>query len=179
MRAILALLLLTGCGSEPALPSQDPSVPFPKWQLPASAAEDPLGALPSTVAELEAMDADQTRCPEKLRTRLPVLDDGGRVGVYSVDEALALPGAVVLDTGRHRGEPGLPLAAVLGDGLILDVWPCRGDMLRYPRDTLEAEPGRFVLVKSGKGTLKLIDTRQAGAAPITKNLAALHLVRAR
>jgi len=181
-RALLALFLV-GCGSsespvahesEPARPSTDPSVPFPKWQLPASAAEQPVGELPTTTADLEGLTGDQ-RCSEKLRTRLPILGDAGRLAVHTVDEALALPGSVVVAEGRHGGQRGLPLAEVLGDGLILDVWPCRGDLLRYPRDTLRADPLRFVLVKSGKGTLKLIDTHREGAAPVTKNLAALRL----
>lgn len=180
LRLAILALLLSGCGSsespepEPARPSTDPSVPFPKWQLPASAAEQPVGELPTTVADLEGIPGDQ-RCSEKLRTRLPILGDAGRLAVHTVDEALALPGSVVVAEGRHGGQRGLPLAEVLGDGLILDVWPCRGDLLRYPRDTLRADPLRFVLVKSGKGTLKLLDTHREGAAPVTKNLAALRL----
>ncbi len=151
-------------------------MPFPAWKLPASAAEPPPARLPRTLAELEATDEGGSRCPEKLRTSLVVFDGDRRVLARDIDEAVALPGSIEVDSGRHQGQRGLPLAAVLEEAELLEVWPCRGEPLRYPAKELRAEPGRYVLVSSGKGTFKLLDTRREGPKPVAKNLAALRRV---
>lgn len=178
MRALLAVILLAGCGaSEPpsqAPPSQDPSVPFPAWQLPESAREAPPAPLPTTFAELQQMDEGGSRCPERLRTRLAILDGDTRTGSYSLDGAFALPGAIDVPTGRHKGQRGLPLDAVLGEHATLEVWPCRGDMRAFSRE--ELTPSRYVFVRSGKDTLKLIDLTQSSPAPLMKNVAGLRRV---
>ena len=70
----------------------------------------------------------------------------------------------------------MPLAALVGASETIEVWPCRGDVLPFARADLTADPARYVLVKSGKGTFKLIDTHREDAAPVRKNLAALRLV---
>ncbi len=184
MRALPALVLLVACSSQPEpkqpepsppapkLPSQDPSVPFPAWQLPESAAGS-AAKMPQRLAEMQATDDHGSRCPEKLRERLVLFDGETRSAAHDLEQALALPGSFVVEGGRHGGERGLPLAALVGDGATLEVWPCRGEALHLKGEDLRAEPGRYVLVRSGKGTFKLLDGRTAGSRPVLKNLAAI------
>ncbi len=180
----VALLGLSGCpgdpppqpAADPPRPSTDPSVPFPAWQLPPSANEPPPAPQPRTMGDL-APDATGSRCPERLRVQLPIFDGTERVALHAVPDALALPGAISVERGRHRGQPGLPLVALVDDASTLEVWPCRGETLVWSAAELQADPTRYLLVLSGKGTLKLLDTRREGPSPVSKNLAAVRRLR--
>ena len=142
----------------------DPEPPrFPPWRLEVR----PPG-LPSAVS-LEP-DAGGSRCPERAREALVVLDGGE--AVWGLTEALALRGSVVVAEGRHAGERALPLAALLDGAGRLEVWPCRGEPLAFDEARLRADPGRYLLVRSGRGTLKLLD-RDGGRRGVLKNVAAV------
>ncbi len=169
MRLVLlaAFVAGTAVAMAPRVVALDPDPPrFPPWRLDVRPP-----ALPSGVTL--ALDVRGSRCPERSREALVVLDQGTET-VQPVAEALARAGSLLVTEGRHEGERALPLAALLGRRDSLEVWPCRGVIFAVDGATLRADPERYSLVKSGRGTLKLLD-RDGGRRGILKNVAAVRL----
>jgi len=95
-----------------------------------------------------------------------------------MDRVLSLPGNIKVDSGRHQGEDGLPLAALLRPrprATALEIWPCRGQPLLLDAKDLRRNPTSYVLVRSGRDSFKLIDLDTDNARPILKNIAAVHI----
>jgi|GEM_PF-5302141 len=176
MRAIACAAmtsLLLGCGS-PA-EQATPKTPMPPWDFSGTsiAAKPDQAPTPAIATDFAATGS---RCAERIRERLVVERDGQRLRDLSHAEALALDGAVRIDRGRHKDEPGLPLWSLLGDAEQIELIPCRGELMSWTRADLSAEPLRWVLVLSGKQTLKLLDRSDPSPkAAALKNLALVRL----
>jgi hypothetical protein len=147
---------------------------LPPWRLAEgqpTPRPPPPPNVPANLDELKSLATDTSRCAEVFRKHLIVFADGSLESNQPIDEALSGPSTVEVTEGRHRGQRGLPLEALLGSGAGLEVWPCIGEVQRYPRSDLRADPQRYLLVKSGKDTLKLVDRQLSTTRPVAKNLA--------
>lgn len=120
------------------------------------------------------------RCPRG-QERHPLLLIRGEKTLWkkAAKEVMQLHGTVNITIGRHKDEPGLPLTALIHEhqqGGMVEVVPCRGDPLRFMMDELSLYSGRYMVVLTPKGILKLMDysNPRSGGRVIAKNL---HSVR--
>jgi len=96
------------------------------------------------------------------------------------EEITGLPGAISIEFGRHQGDPGLPLSALLtgdGGGRMVEVVPCSGEPIRLMVGEFADQPNRYVIVRTPRGMLKLVDysNPNSGGVTMAKNLHAVRL----
>jgi hypothetical protein len=161
-------------------PPERPAITFPPWQFPEREPQPPPPPSnpPATIADLRDAAEGRSRCAEGVRTRLYLLEGDRLVGTWEEDEALALEGSLDQAEGRREGERALPLVALLRgrEGVTaVEVWPCRGDPVSFPVESLRAAPTRYVLLMSRNRGYKLADMDARGR-PVLKGVAAVRLV---
>jgi len=96
------------------------------------------------------------------------------------EEVLQLPGTVLIESGRHMGEPALPVAALLGEedsGRVIEIVPCRNEAVRLMPDEFSTNPAHYYIVRTPRGMLKLMDFSdpRKGGRTMAKNLYAVRL----
>jgi hypothetical protein len=182
MLALVALAL--GIGANPPPTAPPAKVPgFPPWYLdPASPVPpDPPGPnVPRTLEDLRATDAPEgSRCREGERQRLYVLRGERLVWEMEAADLTALPGHTTVAGVKVSEQPALPLDVLLArwpDVATVEVWPCQGEPLTLSAATVSAAAGRWLLVLTPRGFLKLVDSQGDIRQPLVRNVAALRLL---
>jgi hypothetical protein len=159
-------------------PAEGAREPLPAWDF--SGVELPTPP-PTAPTPSIAPDAETTgrRCVEGSRVHLVLERGGERVRDELAKDAVPGAAHVTVDRGRHAGQPGLPVASLLEPGdAELVLLPCLGDPLTVGAAELRRDPGRWLLVLSGRDSLKLLDMRATDwpKAPRMKNLAVIRAV---
>ncbi len=163
-------------------PRAEEPKPLPPWRFPErpqAPKPDPRPEQPPSIADLrDPLPKGESRCSEGRRKRLYVFHGDELVLDVSAADALQLPGSVAVAEGRHDGDRGLPLAALLAaraDTKVVEVWPCKGAPRRFSASELQAEPGRRLLVLANRGFFKLVDMGAGTQAGRLKHIAAVRL----
>ncbi len=192
MQRARLLAVVVGCASVAVvaavlgIPDPAPASPAP----PAAAAPAPatsraitlrpIGGQPGARVAPRPPSTGSALCPEGRRESLRIERGGEVVGNMPLADALAGAGSIDVATGRHRGQRGLPIAAVVAgrDGIgAVDVVGCDGDTVHIDAAELRAEPQAHVIVRNSRGVSKVIDLRAGGArGSLVKNIAAIRLL---
>jgi len=174
------------------------------WLMGEQQAQAPVASLPTSASKVEATTARARleqrrrlerqavlarskkvvrRCPKGGRRKghpLRLMLGEQLIWEKPAREVMKMPGTIILTKGRHKGEPGLPLAALStqstkqrGDGspFIVEVVPCTGPAKRYMRgEFIGNKPDGLNLVITPRGMMKLMDMRQADGHVAVKNI---------
>lgn len=119
------------------------------------------------------------QCPEGNRTRLIVMFGDDVVQQLTVEEAVMRMGGAKIAHGRHEGERALPLVTILKEreaAREVEVIPCTGDPVRFSARDLMLDRERLMLVRSKRGSLKLIDRDSDKGSALVKNVALVRLM---
>jgi len=169
LAAAVGVVVATHRPPEPAAPAAEP--PGPHTPTPWHTVNYPQKRKPPEPIRIV--------CAEGTRTRLSLLDGDELVRAQDGAEALAAAGTIEVESGRHAGERGLPIATLL-DGragaVALELWPAAGEPLRFDAVELARSPRRHVLVRNRRGAFKLLDLGDDDRI-LLKNLAGARVVR--
>jgi hypothetical protein len=134
--------------------------------------------VPKTLAELEAANERGERCDEGMR-RVFVLFHGDALASLShVDELVQRPGSVTWSLGTMHTR-ALPLDVLIASRPAteaVEIWPCRGEPLRVAAAEIRAHPGRWLLVRTPRAFLKVVDRQVHERRAMVRNVAAVRLL---
>lgn len=136
--------------------------------------------VPRTLADLRRVsDTGASRCDEGNRTEFFLLEDDHLVLHVSTDTAMRLPGHIPAPEARAPDETALPVLALTRDrrpASAIEIWPCQGEPHRLAVDDLRTLPDRWILVRTPKRFLKLVDTVAHPRRAVLRRVAAVRLV---
>ncbi|MDX8411980.1 MAG: hypothetical protein R8K46_08975 [Mariprofundaceae bacterium] len=170
---IVMVIIALAAGYVAWMPAE-PDAPQSTVQEPRKAAPQPMARKPG------AKRGGEGRCPDSGKLH-PLMLMRGQETIWEKpsDEVMKIPGTVTVERGRHAGEPGLPVSALLPDdgGRMLEIMPCRGEPVRLMIGELADQPNRYMIVRAPRGMLKLMDYSKpdSGDRILAKNLYAVRL----
>ncbi len=146
---------------QPKSPPEAAHIPVRAKALPRTVANAvPEGGYPDWKFPDQVVTREPTPCRVGQPNAITLAPRGHETKTVSLADLFEGPFAHPIEGGRHAREPAVAVAALLGnvdEQHEVLIWSCDGERLTLPPYTLTRAPGRWVLVQSSHGMLKLLD----------------------